>query len=295
VTAQTPSLIMDGRHSTGGGVTHVDRTRHIVITGAAGGLGAATARLFAARGRQVIAADLTPPQPRAGISPVQVDVTDATSVGDLARRVDELAPDGIQAVVNFAGVMSVGVLVGIDEADLRRVLGINVLGTYRVNKALFESVRRGRGRIVNISSETGWQSALMLNGPYAMSKHAIEAYSDALRRELMFLDVPVIKVRPGPFRTDMVNGIPAAFARAEETAGALRWLVRRVGALAANENDHARDPSALAEVIWTAVTTKRPRPAYSIGTDRRRALLHYLPARVADAALRVSLRPGRSS
>ena len=52
----------------------------------------------------------------------------------------------------------------------------------------------------------------MLNGPYAMSKHAIEAYSDALRRELMFVGVPVIVVQPGPFRTDMVGGIDAAFA-----------------------------------------------------------------------------------
>src|SRR6478609_8653596 len=141
---------------------------HLVITGAAGGLGAATARLFAARGWNVIAADVKLPEQQRGTSPVQVDVTDAASVDELARRVNAIAPDGIGAVVNFAGVMSVGVLVGMDEADLRCVLDINVLGTYRVNKALFEAMRRGHGRIVNISSETGWQSALMLNGPYAM-------------------------------------------------------------------------------------------------------------------------------
>ena len=223
---------------------------------------------------------------------MQVDVTDADSVDALAERVRELAPDGIAAVVNFAGVMTVGVLVGMPEDDLRRVLDINVLGTYRVNKALFESIRLGRGRIVNISSETGWQSALMLNGPYAMSKHAIEAYSDALRRELMFLGIPVIKIQPGPFRTDMIGGIPAAFARAEQTAGDLRWLVRRVGALAANENDHARDPAALAEVIWKAVTASpsqarvfdRRRPAAdraALPPDARRRRSRYVP-RCAD-------------
>ncbi len=267
-----------------------DVKRHIVITGASGGLGAATARLFAARGWHVIAADVSLSDTQPGTTAVQVDVTDGDSVDALAERVRELAPDGIAAVVNFAGVMTVGVLVGMPEDDLRRVLDINVLGTYRVNKALFESVRLGHGRIVNISSETGWQSALMLNGPYAMSKHAIEAYSDALRRELMFLGVRVIKIQPGPFRTDMISGIPDAFARAEQTAGDLRWLVRRVGALAANENEHARDPAALAEVIWTAVTATRPRTAYSIGADRRRTALHFLPTRVADLALRAALR-----
>jgi NAD(P)-dependent dehydrogenase (short-subunit alcohol dehydrogenase family) len=272
-----------------------DTTRHIVITGASGGLGTATARLFAARGWHVIAADVSAADTsqadaQPGITAVQVDVTDTASVDALAERVRQLAPDGISAVVNFAGVMTVGVLVGMPEDDLRRVLDINVLGTYRVNKALFDSIRLGHGRIVNISSETGWQSALMLNGPYAMSKHAIEAYSDALRRELMFLGVPVVKIQPGPFRTDMISGIPDAFARAEQTAGDLRWLVRRVGTLAANENDHARDPAALAEVIWKAVTAARPRSAYSIGADRRRTALHLLPARVADFALRAALR-----
>jgi NAD(P)-dependent dehydrogenase (short-subunit alcohol dehydrogenase family) len=260
--------------------------RSIVITGAGGGLGGATARLFAERGWQVFAADLAAPQPGPGLVPVALDVTDSASVAALAERVRSGAPDGLGGVVNFAGIMFVGALIDIDEEQLRRILDVNVLGTYRVNKALFESVRAGGGRIVNISSETGWQSALMLNGPYAMTKHAIEAYSDALRRELMFLGVPVIKVQPGPFRTDMMNGIPAAFARAEQQSAHLARLVRKVGSMAANEEQHASDPSVLAETVWRAVTRRRPRVAYPVGTDRRRALMDKLPARTTDALLR---------
>jgi NAD(P)-dependent dehydrogenase (short-subunit alcohol dehydrogenase family) len=260
--------------------------RSIVITGAGGGLGGATAQLFAGRGWRVFAADLTAPAAAPGIVPVELDVTDAASVGSLADRIGTEAPDGLAAVVNFAGIMFVGALIDVDEEQLRRILDVNVLGTYRVNKALFESVRRGRGRIVNISSETGWQSALMLNGPYAMTKHAIEAYSDALRRELMFLDVPVIKVQPGPFRTDMVHGIPTAFARAEQQSQHFARLVRKVGEMAAKEEQHAADPAVLAETVWRAVTTRRPRAAYPVGTDRRRALLDKLPTRTIDALLR---------
>jgi NAD(P)-dependent dehydrogenase (short-subunit alcohol dehydrogenase family) len=269
--------------------------RAIVITGAGGGLGGTTARMFADRGWHVYAADLRPPDAQAGITPVQVDVTDTASVTELAELVDAAEPGGLHAVVNFAGVMLVGALVEVDEADLRRILDINVLGTYRVNKALFESVLRARGRMVNISSEVGTQRALMLNGPYAMSKHAVEAYSDALRRELMFVGVPVIKIQPGPFRTDMVGGIPAAFARAQEASTHFAKLVRRVGAAAAKEEARAHDPKLLAETVWTAVTTPRPRSAYAVGTDRRRALLDRLPASTADALLRRGLRAGRAS
>ena len=269
--------------------------RAIVITGAGGGLGGTTALLFADRGWHVYAADLRPPAAREGITPVQLDVTDAASVARLADLVDAEQPDGLHAVVNFAGVMLVGAMVEVDEAELRRILDINVLGTYRVNRALFESVLRAPGRIVNISSEVGTQRALMLNGPYAMSKHAVEAYSDALRRELMFVGVPVIKIQPGPFRTDMVGGIPAAFARAQQASTHFATLVRRVGAAAAKEEARAHDPKLLAETVWTAVTTARPRSAYAVGTDRRRALLDRLPTGAADALLRRGLRVGRAS
>ena len=269
--------------------------RAIVITGAGGGLGGTTARLFAGRGWHVYAADLRPPSAADGITPVQLDVTDTASVTELAARVEAEQPDGLHAVVNFAGVMLVGAMVEVDEADLQRILEINVLGTYRVNKALFEAVLRAPGRIVNISSEVGTQRALMLNGPYAMSKHAVEAYSDALRRELMFLGIPVIKIQPGPFRTDMVGGIPAAFARAQEASTHFATLVGRVGAAAAKEEARAHDPTLLAETAWTAVTTARPRSAYAVGTDRRRALLDRLPATAADALLRRGLRAGRAS
>jgi NAD(P)-dependent dehydrogenase (short-subunit alcohol dehydrogenase family) len=260
-----------------------------VITGAGGGLGGATARLFAARGWRVFAADVAPPEASAAILPITVDVTDTDSVEAAAKTIAGESPDGLQAVVNFAGIMFVGAMVEVDEADLRRILDINVLGTYRVNKALFPLIREGRGRIVNISSEVGRQRALMLNGPYAMSKHAVEAYSDALRRELMFLDVPVVTVQPGPFRTDMVGGISAAFERAAQSSASFERLIRKVGAMAAGEERRAHDPAVVAEVVWEAVTSPKPRTHYSVRPDRRRLLMDRLPARVVDAALKRGL------
>jgi NAD(P)-dependent dehydrogenase (short-subunit alcohol dehydrogenase family) len=237
----------------------------------------------------VFAADIKPPEATATVLPIQLDVTESESVQAAAKVIGGEAPDGIHAVVNFAGIMFVGALVEVTEADLQRILDINVLGTYRVNKALFPLVRQANGRIVNISSETGWQRALMLNGPYAMSKHAIEAYSDALRRELMFVDVPVITIQPGPFRTDMVGGIRAAFDRAAASSQTFGALIRKVGAMAVLEERKAHDPQLLAEVVWQAVTAPKPRTHYSVRPDRRRVLMDKLPPRVVDAALKKGL------
>jgi NAD(P)-dependent dehydrogenase (short-subunit alcohol dehydrogenase family) len=264
--------------------------KSVLITGAAGGLGGATAMMFAERGWRVFAADLEPPSAAPGVVPLSVDITDAESVRAAVAAVKQAAPEGLDAVVTFAGVMLVAPLVEVAESDLRRIIDVNVLGTYRVVKEAFPLIHLRQGRVITISSETGWQKALMLNGPYAMTKHAIEAYSDALRRELMFLDIPVSIIEPGPFQTGMVAAIEAAFERAASASTYFPDLIRRVGKLAALEQSRAHPPDVLAAVVWQAATAARPKPRYSVRPDLRRTLLHRMPDRLADFALKRMLR-----
>ncbi|MGY1899777.1 SDR family NAD(P)-dependent oxidoreductase [Nocardia gipuzkoensis] len=263
--------------------------RTVLITGAGGGLGGATAALFARRGWTVLAADLRPPAPAPNTIPLALDVTDTASVAAALTSAEEHAPGGLDAVVTFAGTMFVGALVEVDDADLRRIFEVNVLGTHRVVRAAFPLVHRRRGRVITISSETGWQKALMLNGPYAMTKHAIEAYSDALRRELMFLGIPVSIIQPGPFRTDMVHGIRATFERARERSTHFAELTGKVAALAEGEQRRAHHPDVLARAVWKAATTSRPRRRYSVRPDPRRVLMHRLPDALLDPLLEAAL------
>ena len=261
----------------------------VFITGAGGGLGGATARYLAERDWKVFAADfdakaLKALAAEADVTPVQLDVTDATSCEAARRRVAG-ACDGLDGVVNFAGILAVGSVVEIDPDVIRRVLDVNVMGTVRVNHALFPLVLARKGRIVNISSETGWQSGMPFNGPYGMSKHAIEAYSDSLRRELMFLGVSVIKIQPGPFKTEMVAGIERNFARAAKESRHFGKLLRSVKGMTLAEQKKAHDPILIAETVHTALTARHPAAAYSVKPDPGRAAMHLLPDRVADALL----------
>jgi NAD(P)-dependent dehydrogenase (short-subunit alcohol dehydrogenase family) len=266
----------------------------VVVTGAGGGLGAATVRILTINGWSVIAADLHSATlervaARDGVTMCETDVTDPDSVDRLAAVALEMAGGRVEGVVNFAGVLEVGSVSEIAEDRLRRVIEVNVFGTYRVNKALFDQVVAARGRIVNISSETGWQSGGPFNGPYAMSKHAIEAYSDSLRREAALLGVRVVKVQPGPFRTGMVESIKRRF---DAAAGSSRWFgseLRRVGELAAGEQDRAHPPVELAEVVLDALTARRPKAAYSVSPATSRVLLEKMPTRMADAAIAAAL------
>jgi NAD(P)-dependent dehydrogenase (short-subunit alcohol dehydrogenase family) len=257
-----------------------------LVTGAGGGLGHATVERLVAAGWKVFAADISEEMLRASmhdpdVVPVVIDVTSQESINSAYDAVASQT-DRLDGIVNFAGVMGVGSLTDIPEERLARILDINVMGTYRVNKTFLPLVEAAKGRIVNLSSETGWQSAAPFNGPYAMSKHAIEAYSTALRRELALLDIKVVTIQPGAFRTNMVAGIEKAFTAAEAETPKFAQVLRKLKTLAGKEIESARDPDILAQVIETALTTKRPKPVYSVKPDRLRSTLEKLPLRAAD-------------
>lgn len=260
----------------------------VVITGAGGGLGAATTALYASRGWQVVAVDLKRPSGGEGITPVAADVTDSASLETLAERV-RTEHGRLDLVVTFAGILGIGPLAESDPEKVQRVLDVNVMGTVRTVHALWDLLRESRGRVVLISSETGPQHGMPMNGAYAMSKHAIEAYGDALRRELMFLGLDVVLVQPGPFRTGMTASIRRRFQESTLPGSPFAAMAGVMGEMAAGEDDKATDPSVLAEAVWTAGTTARPRHRYAVRWDLARRLLDHLPVPLVDKALTLAL------
>ena len=239
-----------------------------------------------ANGWKVFAADINKDSLRSSmhdpdVVPVVVDVTDRESIRSAYEAVSSNT-DHLDGIVNFAGIMGVGSLTDIPEERLARILDVNVMGTYRVNKKFLPLVEAAQGRIVNISSETGWQSAAPFIGPYAMSKYAIEAYSTSLRRELALLGIKVITIQPGPFRTDMVAGIERAFSQAQSETAKFASVLAALKGLASKQERSAHDPDILAQVIEAALTTKRPKPVYSVKADRLRSSLEKLPLRAVD-------------
>ncbi|WP_280760269.1 SDR family NAD(P)-dependent oxidoreductase [Prescottella agglutinans] len=261
----------------------------MLITGAAGGLGTATTQRFRSEGWTVFAADLNPPPSAAGVVPVQMDVTDTESVDAALTQVEAQSAAGLSCVVSLAGILGVGPMAEMADDRLQRIVDVNIMGTHRAVRAAFPLLRAGGGRIILISSETGWQRAMPFNGAYALTKHAIEAYGDALRRELACIDVPVSIVQPGPFRTGMTASIEGEFARAVSPDSPFAVMAGRAGAMAAKEHDKTSDPSILAEAIVAAATSRRPRIRYSVRPNRSRSLIDMLPVRVVDAVLRRAL------
>lgn len=265
--------------------------RAVFITGAASGLGAVTAEEFADHGWEVFAAGhVTPGAASHGI-PITLDVTDSGSCAAAAREVAALT-DGLGAVINFAGLLDLGPLMEVSEERLRRIFDVNVIGTHRVNRAMFDLIRAGGGRIVNISSESGRFRAGITTGPYAMSKHALEAYSDALRQELQFLGIPVIVIEPGAFRTAMSQHIPERLSASVPPGSRFEPIVAFTRRTSAREEKHARDPKILARAVYRAVTSRRPKPRYLVNGGMQSRIMDLLPRTVADRLVKLVVDSG---
>ncbi len=248
------------------------------------------------------AADISPPNAGSGnglpahsrngsaddLLPITMDISDGTSVSEAMHIVEEWSPGGLDALVTFAAIGGIGPLMETPSERLSKVMDINVVGTHRTVLAGWRLVQRAGGRVILIGSEAGSQHSMPLNGPYAMSKHAMEAYADALRRELMFVGVPVVLMQPGPFRTEMISRVPGVFESvpAESPFKPLAdYAVRRLSGL----DSKASDPSLLADAVFDAATASRPRIRYPVGINRSRALLDLLPVAAVDGVLKLAL------
>ncbi|MBW6456767.1 MAG: SDR family oxidoreductase [Trueperaceae bacterium] len=268
----------------------------ILISGASTGIGRACALDLAARGVRVFAGvrrtedgDALRAAGGDGVVPVLLDVTDgATIAGTVEAIAAANGERALSGLVNNAGIVVAGPLEFLPLDDLRRSFEANVVGLLALTQACLPLLRAGRGRIVNMSSISG-RFASPLLGPYAASKYAVEALSDALRRELAPWDIPVAVIEPGAVATPiweksaasaqaLLDGLPAQ-AHGHYGADVEHAKRRALGAARAGI-----PAEAVAAVVHAALTAARPRTRYLVGRDARigAVMARWLPDRVLD-------------
>ena len=221
-----------------------------------------------------------------GVRTVRIDVTDADQI---AAARDELGDVALAGLVNNAGIAVAAPLEFLPLDKLRQQLEINLIGQVAVTQAFLPALRRGRGRIVNVSS-IGGRVALPLVSAYNASKFALEGVSDSLRREVRGQGVDVILIEPGGVKTpiwkkgeeladEMLEDVPP---EAERLYGPMMEALRRETAKI--EQERGMEPSEVAEAIGKALTASRPRARYVVGSDAkvRAPMAKYLPDRVMD-------------
>jgi NAD(P)-dependent dehydrogenase (short-subunit alcohol dehydrogenase family) len=255
----------------------------VVITGASTGIGRATAlhlddlgfRVFAgvrkkADGEALAAAA------SGRLTPLTIDVAKQRTIDAAAKKVTEDVGDaGIAGLFNNAGIGVGGPLEFLPIDDLRHQMEVNLIGQVATTQAFMPLIRAGHGRIVFTGSIGGRVSSPLM-APYSASKFALEAVAESLRVELQPWDIWVAIVEPGMIATDIWDkgnaDLVEVRGRLEKSDGgdlygghadALEENFMRVGP------KQGIAPEKVAKVVEHALTARRPRARYLVGTDAK--------------------------
>jgi len=195
--------------------------KKVVITGVSTGIGYSSAKILCDSGYRVFGsvrkqedAEKVTSEFGANFTPLIFDVTDSMGIQENAKIVKgELIPgEALAGLVNNAGVAMGGPINLIDTDVFRKQFEVNFFGLIEVTKAflpMLGAVKNSmqQGKIINISSVSG-RRAHPFVAPYTASKFAVEAFSDALRREMLLYGVDVILIEPGPIKTAIWDKVP---------------------------------------------------------------------------------------
>lgn len=215
----------------------------VIVTGAAGGIGGAVSRLFAARGARVVVSDIDGAGAAAVAADLQApalamrtDVTKMDEVRELAQRTLERFGT-IDILANVAGWTESHPFLGEDEAYWDRILALNLKGTILCTRSVLDTmVDRAGGRIVNVASDAG-RVGSSGETVYAAAKAGVIGFTKSLAREVARYSITVNCVCPGPVATPllahqsprmveaMVRSTPMRrIARPEEVADAILYF-----------------------------------------------------------------------
>lgn len=249
--------------------------RAVLVTGASTGIGRTTTEVLAANGFFVYAcarkdADLKALNAIENVQAIRLDVTKPDEIAAAVKVVRD-AGRGLYGLINNAGVAVVGPLIEMRDEDLSYQLDVNVFGPFRVTKAFAPLLLESKGRVATTGSISGVVSGGFA-GAYCMSKHAIEAYTDALAAELQPFGVHVSVIEPGSYRSEIGHGMRQRLVDGGYGAEGSRYKEHvRQFLDAPSDRADEKEPDEVAQAFLHALSDERPKRRYMVVPNREEA------------------------
>ena len=260
----------------GAQATSPTQQRAVLVTGASSGIGRKIAEHLASEGHFVYAG-ARKPEDIAELSKIrnmQGIRLDVTIPSDIAAAVETVRKGGrgLYGVVNNAGVAIIAPFIQVEEKELANLLDVNSMGPWRVAKAFSPLIIESKGRIVNVSSISGILSGPFF-GPYSMSKHAVEAFADALAAEMNAFGVRVSLIEPGNYKSDIGRTTKVQVqAAANRAAGSpYETQMRRMVSVMDNYETVYPEPDDVARAAAHALFDPTPKMRYMVVSNEREA------------------------
>ena len=262
--------------------------RAVLVTGATSGIGRLTTELLAERGFFVYAgarsdADMADLNALDSVQAVRLDVTIPEHIDAAVETVRE-GGRGLYALINNAGVATLGPIAEIRDGDLAFDLDVNLWGPVRVTRAFAPMIVESGGRIATTTSIAGLVP-YPLSSPYVVSKYAAEGFVDQLATEMAPLGVAVGAIEPGAYDSRIGEGMAARLADAGYGGegslyqGSFDGWVESLG-----DRSALKEPHEVAEAFYDFLTVPKPRRRWMVVPGRREAelTLSAVFARIAE-------------
>ncbi len=248
----------------------------VLVTGASSGLGRAMTEMMAAKGYFVYAGarkdnDMQELNAIENVQAVRLDVTKQNEIDAAVKTITD-AGRGLYGLVNNAGVAVLMPLVEIDEKDFNFQMDVNVYGPYRVTRAFAPLIIESKGRISTIGSIAGTLSSATW-GPYSMSKHAMEAFNDALADEMKRFGVKVSLIEPGTYQSKIGTSAVSRMNQREQKLDGSEFKADMDESVEFLTTTLAQsgDPNEVAETVMQALFDENPKPRYMIVPNQEQA------------------------
>lgn len=248
----------------------------VLVTGASSGIGRNIAETLAAKGYLVYAGARKPEDLAAlnridNVVAIRLDVTVQSDIDAAVANIRKRGT-GLHGLVNNAGVAVVAPMIEVDEEDMRFQMDINVLGPYRVTRAFAPLLIESKGRVTTTGSISGTLSVPFL-GPYSMSKHAVEAYTDTLAAEMEKFGVKVSVIEPGNFNSEIFAAMRKRMEQRGKTLQGSLYQAELEERLLKRPTDRSQypEPDAVSAAVMHALFDPAPRRRYMVVPNQREA------------------------
>ena len=265
-----------------------DQGQSVLITGATSGIGRATAALLARQGYRVFGTGRNPPAAQMdGFALLPLEVTSNESVAACVAEVKRQTDGQLDVLINNVGTGILGAAEESSAEQVRQLFEINFFGAVRMTNAVLPMMRaREQGCIILLSS-AGGVASVPFSGYYCATKHALEAYGEALRLELEPFHIRVATVAPGTVST--LAGDKAL--QPDQPIAAYEPVRKKTTEKYVRAIHRGMRPERVAQTILKIIRSPRPNPRYTVGSQSAAvsAMKSWLPAKVFEAGVKSTM------
>ena len=274
-----------------------NKSRTVLVTGTSSGIGRGLCQALIKRGYKVFGTvrnrkDATELKKEFGenLDALLVDVTDEKQVIKAKERVQNyLNGKPLTALINNAGIATLGPVEFLPTSDFKKQIDTKILGTFLCTKIFLpllgtdSNLIGNPGRIVNISSILGGKIGSPFMSGYCASKHAVEAFSESLRRELKPYRIKVIIVAPGSVSTPIWKEVKKQKEQNKYHKTKYGISFKKILNSLESFDRNSLSMNQLTSIIIKSIEIKNPKIRYNPTKDPIQKLWPYIPKKIMDS------------